>query len=116
MFLNPWYGQVGAGPATQDESTTMAAAAEGEATPATVEVNHDARVKEDSAVSSAAVQESAPPAIASAKQAESDNKEEGSAASSAPPPPSDQAKTFQNRLKCGWTAHMTQEGRLFYCK
>ncbi len=113
MFLNPWYGQVGAGPATEDEST----AAQAEATPATLEVNQDAGVKDDSTtvVSSATVQESTTAPIPSAKP-ESDAKVEGSAISSAPPSSSDQPKPFQNRLKCGWTAHMTQEGRLFYCK
>lgn len=30
--------------------------------------------------------------------------------------PMDPLALVQERLKCGWTAHTTQEGRLFYCK
>lgn len=120
MFLNPWYGQVGAGPATEDEATTTTPTEVGEATAATVEINQDDGVKEDSTSTTATSQESPATASPAAVKPDNDNKIDGptslASSSTAPSSSSDQAKTFQNRLKCGWTAHMTQEGRLFYCK
>ena len=103
MFLNPWYG---AGPATEDAATTTKTT---ECEEATLEMNKDDAIEEDASTISAATSQKS--TTTTVVKTESENQVEGSA-----PPPSEQSKTFQNRLKCGWTAHMTQEGRLFYCK
>ncbi|KAI9562023.1 hypothetical protein GHT06_012988 [Daphnia sinensis] len=105
MFLNPWYGQIGAGPATEDAPTT----AEKEAADADVK---DAAVKEE-----ATDTQETPPTVsvnvAASVAAKPENDIDAKADVATHPP--EQTEPFKNRLKCGWTAHMTQEGRLFYC-
>lgn len=117
MFLNPWYGQVGAGPASEDAAAAAVVATgagmEG-ATATTVELDGGA---EASAVLSVTSQhkEEPSPATAGLESCKMDSdKIDGSTASSATA--IHQTAAIQKRLKCGWTAHMTLDGRLFYCK
>ncbi|KZS15881.1 Uncharacterized protein APZ42_018474 [Daphnia magna] len=106
MFLNPWYGQIGAGPAAEDAPTTT----DKEAPDA---VANETAVKGDGTD----IQETPPTVslnVAAGVAAKLEN--DDTKADVATLPSGQQTEPFKNRLKCGWTAHMTQEGRLFYCK
>lgn len=112
MFLNPWYGQIGAGPAPEDAATTEGATAD-----------------QSTGAEAAAVTEKMEDKVSSSSAGPEATKTEGdqidgsqtasstlSTVSSASSTAGDQTAVIQKRLKCGWTAHMTQDGRLFYCK
>ena len=94
MFLNPWYGQVGADQAADDVSASA---------PQSTADRPQASPNATAASASVAIDESLSPALV----------DEAGAASLQS---SDPIAAIQRNLKSGWTAHLNHEGRLFYCK
>jgi hypothetical protein len=138
MFLNPWYGQVGGGP----EGGRVHTAEEGTAATATAAAasgvgsgdDEDDRVLPTTATSTSSSstaangqQQQVPvqqaTAFNSIKAATSVDNTEATAAMSGDAAavafavtPVNRFEMIQQSLKSGWTAHVTQDGRLFYCK
>ena len=138
MFLNPWYGQVGGGPegarvhtaeegaaATAAAAVATAAAASGvggddddDRVPATctsssitAATGHQQQQQQTTAVNSIKATASSVDST-EATAAMSD----ASASAAAATPVINRFEMIQQSLKSGWTAHFTQDGRLFYCK
>lgn len=141
MFLNPWYGQVGGGPEggrvhTAEEGTAATATAAAAASGVGSGDDEDDRVLPTTATSTSssstaanAQQQQVPvqqaTAFNSIKAATSVDNTEATAAMSGDvaavavafaATPVNRFEMIQQSLKSGWTAHVTQDGRLFYCK
>ena len=91
MFLNPWYGQVG-GPAPEDASLSPP-----QSKSHLPETKDEYKTDADDSLNAMAID-----AVDSAAAAVTTSR--------------DPIALIQENLRSGWTAHVTSDGRLFYCK
>lgn len=125
MFLNPWYGQVGAGPAPEDAAATASQKITADE-PTEPKSEPKTELCDDSSSAPSSVATATAATVAAGSEAtktygdhpsiDSKSTLSSSSASSTSASTGDPTVAIQKRLKCGWTAHVTQDGRLFYCK
>ena len=119
MFLNPWYGQVGGAGASEGARVHTVEGATATGTAAATAVSAVGGDDDDDRVLSTTTDVNAQQGDNTIK-APLDMGAESTAAVAASmndtATPVNRFEMIQQRLKSGWTAHVSQDGRLFYCK